>query len=225
MNRRLVFLSAVAAVLMMSVMAYGQQRGQGGRRGGMMGRGGNVVMLLRNEAVQKDVGISDEQKEKIQEVMASGRQGRGERPDFQNMTQEERQKWMEDRAKAAEAQLKKVGEILDKKQMGRLEQIRLQSMGAMAIMDEDVAKKLDITKEQQDKLRATQRELFQEMRDSGGRGAEAMAKIREKMEANVKDVLTDEQEAKLKDMLGKPFDISALRAGRNGRGNRGNRGN
>ncbi len=231
MNRRLVFASAFAAVLMVSVLAYGQRQGQGGRRAGgmgMMGRGMSAAMLLRNEAVQKELGITDEQKTKVSELMAAGREGQGERPDFQNMSQEERQKWMEDRAKAAAEQLKKVAEVLDAKQMARLEEIRIQALGTAAYMDEEVAKKLDITEEQQEKMQAAQREAFQEMRDAASGderpGPEAMAKMREKLEAKVKELLTDDQQAKYKELVGKPFDTAQLmqRGGPGGRGGRGN---
>ena len=162
MNRRLVFVSAFAAVLMMSVMVYGQQRGKVARGGGMgmMGRGMSAAMLLRNEAVQKELGVTDEQETKVEEIMAAGRQAQGERPDFQNMSQEERQKWMEDRAKAAAEQLKKVADVLDKKQMARLEGNPHPSVGHRAFMDEEVAKKLDISDEQQEKMQAAQREAI-----------------------------------------------------------------
>ena len=109
MKQRMVFLGAFAAILMVSVMAYGQRQGQGGRRGmGMMGRGISMAMLLRNEAVQKEIEVSEEQQSKMREVMASERQGQGERPNFQDMSQEEREKWMADRQKAAEELDKKV---------------------------------------------------------------------------------------------------------------------
>ncbi len=235
MNRRLVFVSACAAVLLVSVVAYGQQRGQGGRRGGgmgMMGRGMGAAMLLRNEAVQKELGISDEQKTKLQELAEANRPS-GDRPDFGNMSQEERQKWMEERAKAAEEQLKKVGEVLDEKQMARMEEIRIQSLGTGAYMDEAVAKKLDITEEQQEKLRTAQREAFEALRDAAGEGErpnrEAMAKMQEELQAKAKEILTEEQQAKFKELIGKPFDVAQLRGGMGGpgggRGGRGGRGN
>ena len=170
MKQRMVFLGAFAAILMVSVMAYGQRQGQGGRGGmGMMGRGISMAMLLRNEAVQKDIGISEEQQSKMREVMASERQGQGERPNFQDMSQEEREKWMADRQKAAEEQLKKVAEILDKKQMTRLNEIRVQALGSRAFMDEEVAKKLGISEELQEKMQTAQREAFQAAMAGGER--------------------------------------------------------
>ena len=58
MNRRVIFLSALAAVLMMSLVAYGQDRPRQGGPGGRMGMMGSA-MLLRAEAVQKELGITD----------------------------------------------------------------------------------------------------------------------------------------------------------------------
>ena len=49
------------------------------------------------------------------------------------MTDEERQKFTEEMAKRAAEQEKKIGEILDEKQVARLKQIRLQASGAMAV--------------------------------------------------------------------------------------------
>ncbi len=212
MKQRMVFLGAFAAILMVSVMAYGQRQGQGqgGRRGmGMMGRGISMAMLLRDAAVQKEIGVSEEQQSKMREVMASERQGQGERPNFQDMSQEEREKWMADRQKAAEELDKKVAEILDKKQMTRLNEIRVQALGSRAFMDEEVAKKLGISEELQEKMQTTQREAFQAAMAGGERpDREQMAKLMDDLKAKMEGMLTDKQKEDFKAMVGKPFDTS-----------------
>ncbi len=230
MNRRLMFVSAFVAVLMVSVMAYGQQRqGQGRGRGamGMMGRGMGTAGLLRSEAVHKELGLSEEQVAKLGELRTAGRPQGG--ANIREMTEEQRQKFMEERAKAAEEQEKKVAAILNEKQNKRLEELRVQSLGMMAVNDEAVAKKLGITDEQKEKLAQMRTEMMEKMREAmsggGGGGREAFTKMREESEAATKKILTEEQLAKLEELKGKPFDMTELRGAGRGAGGGGRRGN
>ena len=65
MNRRLIFVSTFSAVLMMSMVAFGQPAGRWpGRAWRTHGRRDDdgSGMLLRQEAVQKELSITDEQK-------------------------------------------------------------------------------------------------------------------------------------------------------------------
>ena len=209
MNRRVIFLSAFAAVLTMSLVAYGQQRS--GQRG-PGGRGMGSAMLLRAEAVQKELGVTAEQLTKLKDVLEAGRGAGGGQRNFQDMSEEERTKAREERAKQVAEQDKKIGEILKPEQVARLKQLRLQASGAMAFTNEELAKELKITKEQTDKIE----KVMQEMRDAmqgGGGGAGGFAEMREKMNAKVMEILTAEQKTEYKKMLGKPFDLSQLRMG------------
>ena len=209
MNRRVIFLSAFAAVLTMSLVAYGQQRpGQRGPGGRGMGMGS--AMLLRAEAVQKELGVTAEQLTKLKGVLEAG-PGAGGGQRNQNATEEERTKAREERAKQVAEQDKKIGEILKPEQVARLKQLRLQASGAMAFTNEELVKELKITKEQTDKIEAA----MQALRGSaqGGGGAGAFAEMREKMNAKVMEILTAEQKTKYKELLGKPFDLSQLRMG------------
>jgi Spy/CpxP family protein refolding chaperone len=209
MNRRVIFLSAFAAVLMMSLVAYGQQRP--GQRG-PGGRGFGSAMLLRAEAVQKELGVTAEQLTKLKDVLEAGR-GAGGGQRNQDMTEEERTKAREERAKQVAEQDKKIGEILKPEQIARLKQIRLQVAGARAVTDEEAAKELKITDEQKTKIEKVMQEMRDAMQGGGGGGPGAFAEMREKINAKVMEILTDEQKAKYKEMLGKPFDTSQLRMG------------
>ena len=205
MNRRVIFLSAFAAVLMMSLVAYGQQRP--GQRG-PGGRGMGSAMLLRAEAVQKELGVTAEQLTKLKEVLEAGRgPGGGQRNE--NATEEERTKAREERAKQVAEQDKKIGEILKPEQVARLKQIRLQASGAMAIAGDELVKELKITDDQKTKIGT----VMQEMRDAmqGGGGAGGFAEMREKINAKVMEILTAEQKTKYKELCGKPFDVAKLR--------------
>lgn len=220
MNRRLVFLSAFAAMLMVSVVAFGQGQRQGRTRG-FTGRGMSVTGLLRSEAVQKEIAVTEEQSTKLREVMTSGRQGFG---NFREMSEEEREKAMAEFRKTAEEQQKKVAKILNKKQNARLEEIRIQLMGAAgAITDEAIAKKLEVTEEQNEKLAAARQKMRDAFSSLDRSDREAMTKLRDDYNAAVTKMLTKEQTAKLEKMKGKPFDLASLRGGRGGgRGGRGN---
>jgi len=212
MNRRVIFLSALAAVLMMTLAAYGQDRPRPAGQG-RMGMGMGSAMLLRNEAVQKELSITDEQMTKLKEVIEVPRGEGGNRPNFRDMSDEEREKAMEEMAKRTAEQEKKIAEILDEKQVARLKQVRRQVSGATGIVnDEELAKELSLTEEQTSKIRQTVQTLRESMREVGGGGG-GFAEVREKMNAEVMKVLTDDQKAKYKELLGEPFDVSQLRRG------------
>lgn len=206
MNRRAAFLSAFAAVLMLTLVASAQDRPRQGRPGGRMGMGS--AMLLRAEAVQKELNLTEEQVTKLEESLAPPRNQGGQRRSFQDMTAEEREKAMEEFAARTAEQEKKIAEVLDEKQVARLKQIRLQASGVMAIVGDELAKELSITEEQTGKIRAAMRELRESMRDAG---PAAFGEMGEKMNAKVMEILTEDQKAKYKEMLGEPFDLSQLR--------------
>jgi hypothetical protein len=178
------------------------------------------AMLLRQEAVQKELGISAEQLTKLTDVLEAGPGPGGGGRNFQDMTDEEQQKLRDEMVKRTAEQDKKIGEVLDAKQAARLKQIRLQVSGAMAFMNEDVVKELKITEEQTGKMR----DAMQAMRDAGqggGGGPGRWAEMREKMNAKMMEILTEEQKTQYKAMLGEPFDMSQLRMGGPGGGRRG----
>lgn len=235
---------AVVALLLSSSVAFAQQRpggGQGGRPGGFgggfggPGGGGNSSLtLVANEAVQKDLNLTDEQ---VGDVKTLGDQVREEmRSAFtggfggQDQSDEERAKARE---KMAES-MKKVNDkfqpkldgILDAPQHGRLKQIQLQASGAQAYQNADVVAALKISKDQQEKLAAItkdfegkQRELFPRGGAGGGGGErpnfeEIMKKVTElnaTRDKQLAEVLTADQKAELEKLKGKAFDVALLR--------------
>ncbi len=222
MNRHLVFLGTLAAVLLVSAVGYGQregqkrqgqkrQQGQTRARGMLMARGMSLAMLLRIEEVRKEIGATQEQTTKLRELASSDRQRTGS---FRDMSDEERKKAQADRAKVAAKQQKMIEEILDDKQKKRLKEIRIQTMGSSVLMVQEIAKELGISDEQRKKMR----DAGQKMRDavSGDErpSREDFAKMRKEIEAAIADVLTEEQTAKLEKMKGEPFDMPQRRGGR-----------
>ena len=225
-------LVAVAFITMLGQSASAQP---GRRGGGMFGRGG-IVGLAGAESVQKDLEVDAETKEKLAAIssdyQAEAREqyqaaGGGERPD----NDEDRQKLFAKMAEVSrtlnEKYTPKIKEALKPEQFKRLQQISWQVGGSFSFTDPQLAKELDLTKDQQQKIVEVNHEFGQKQRElfGGGNFAEAMSKMRElsqERDKKAEEVLSKEQQEKLKELKGKPFDVSSLQGGRPGGGRRKN---
>ena len=153
--------------------------------------------------------------------------------DFREATEEQRNEFMEKMRAFGEEQSKMVTEQLEEillpEQLERLRQIGLQQQGIQAFSDPSFIEKIGLTKEQQDKIRKNQEEMFSKLSEMGreareGGDREAMAsKWREMRDKNFEDakaVLTADQKKKYEEMLGKPFEMpeDAMRGGFGGPG-------
>jgi hypothetical protein len=220
----------------------GQGRGQGrggfgfAFGGGFGGPGGGAGQLLGTPEVQKELGISDEQKGLIDDMLAGLREegqkvfGSFNPQDFQNLTDEERQKRREEVGKKFEELNKKTEEnvamILEPKQLDRLNQLRLQREGIRAFGRDDVAEKLGLSAEQREKINA----IFESLRPDPSQfrnfnfqnlSDEDRAKLREQGEqmrqkgeqarTDIVNLLTPEQKEKWEAMQGKKFDFPPSR--------------
>ncbi|HBJ39031.1 MAG TPA: hypothetical protein DDZ51_30650 [Planctomycetaceae bacterium] len=188
-------------------------------------------MLLGREEVRTEIKLMPDQVEGLRKM---AERMRPERPDFdfRSATDEERSAFMAkmqaqqaERAADAKAQLE---ELLMPEQFERLEQIALQTQGAMALINPEVAEKLGIGKEITEAMTkdmtASQeegREMVQSMMREQNR--EAAAGLREKMEEMRKALetklvahLSDEQKTKFEEMKGEPFELAPMPFG--GRG-------
>lgn len=213
-------------------------RGRGGMFGARMGGGDMMLLgLLRAEEVQKEIKLMPDQIEALQKV---GQEIRGERPDFdfRNASEAERREFGQKMQQRNEEASKKVREQLEQvllpEQHDRLRQIALQQQGVGALSDPEVAKKLELTEEQKEKLMEIQRSSREKMiasirEASENRDREAMGKMmaesRKATLAEAREVLTSEQRKSFDEMLGKPFDLPAgamggFRGGRGGDGDR-----
>ena len=234
LRRTGLILGTVLLVLTASIAeAQTQKRQQGGQRpGGQGGQGGpggfgaGVTTLLGMPEVLKELSVTDEQKGLIDNMLrdlrasAGGGGGGGfNRQDFQNLSDEERQKRMEELRKQGEERTKKAEDtaklILEPKQFERLTQLRIQRKGITALERGDVAEKLEMTQDQKDKIRKIREEsrgdrggfgnlgnLSQEERDKAL--AEARDR-REKSNASILAVLTPKQKETWDQMQGKKF--------------------
>jgi len=205
---------AIVAAVLPATDAGAQ--GPGGRGRGMGGMMSHAA-LLRQEAVQTELGLSADQKTKLAaELPERGPGGGG--GNFRDMSDEERQKWMaERRARQAEDDAK-IAATLDAGQLARLKQIRVQAIGAAALMDEAIAKDVGVSADQ---VRTLQ-EALQEMREQGGGDPGAM---RQKMYDKAVSILDADQKAKLEALRGPAFDVSKLQMRGPGGGGRPGSGN
>ena len=238
-------LATLAVLGAMATSAFAQPGGAGGRgRGGFGGGFGGPqsgLMLAGNPAIQKELGVTEDQIAKLKklgdearEEMQAGGGGGGDFAALRDLPEEERRakmtemmnKRMEAARKVAEKYKPKLAEVLDAKQVERLNQIALQAAGPGAYSDPDVAKALKLSKEQQDKLATITKEFGEKQRAAftgggGGGGEDPRAKMRELNAARDKDlaaVLTDDQKTQLEKLKGKEFDVAALRGGPGGPG-------
>ena len=174
-------------------------------------------MLLGDENVRKDLGITDDQMKKMEEFQAKMRDEMGQVfQGLRDLSQEERtakfaeiQKKMTDMTSAAEK------EILLPKQVDRLKQISFQSRlnrgGTVdALASDDIAKDLGITEAQKEALRKASEEATAEM-------TEKMTKLRDEARQKILSVLTAEQQAKIKKLSGEPITFAPFQFG-GGRG-------
>jgi hypothetical protein len=242
MVRRSLLLSVTVAALLLAASTIQEARAQG-RGGRGMGRpqGVSPVTIVENKAVQKELGVSEENAAKIKDIAGDVReesmqQVAGAGIDFralQDLSGEERQKRMaEIQVKMAEISknindkfLPEIAKILDKTQMTRLHQIAVQAAGSAALRDSGVVKDLALTTAQQDKIAAIGKDfeakIMQIPRD--GEPADRMAKmneLREEQTAKTTEVLTKDQQAKFAEIKGKPFDVKQLNQRGGGRGRR-----
>lgn len=235
----------LAVLVVASPMAVAQEREGRGRRGGgfrfggRRGGGVNATTLLRSEQVQKELGLKEDQIEKITAISDESRQGMRELfSGLRDLSEEDRRKRFDElRAKGAElsaAARVKVGELLSDSQTKRLDEILLQVRGPAALADDTVAANLALSDDQKGKIKDlldTERELQQEI-SSGVRDLpreerqEKFAEIRKhqdelrkETEKAVLEVLTTDQNNQFAALKGAAFelDFSALGSGRFGR--------
>ena len=230
---------AIAALVCADVQAQGRGRGRGGPGGGRgfgPGRGVfNVMQLLQVDEVREEIELTDDQVETIKKAADEQRRGRGDRPNFRDMSDEERQAFLAEARERAEKQAKqakeKIDEILLPHQIERLDEIALQMRGAAALTDKEIAAKVGLSEENiqavkeateqaRESMGERMRELFAQGRDGGGR--EEMRKkfqeLRKEMEDEVLAVLSEDQRQKFAELKGEPFELPPSAFGRGGRG-------
>jgi Spy/CpxP family protein refolding chaperone len=160
--------------------------------------------MLSQEGVQKEIGLSDEQKEKLRAIgkkyYEQVRQGypRQSAIKWQELSEEERKQKMEEmREKAAEAQKKRkevtdaltkqVEEVLSAEQLAALKDIEFRQRAGYMLRNARVLEAIGASKKQQARLDKNQQQLNAKIRE-----------LQRKASEKAFDVLTPEQMEKLR---------------------------
>lgn len=227
--RRLLTLLAAAGVLAFCVssvaMAQPGRGGRGGRGGGFGGGpgggpgGGGLTGVLMREDVQKELEMVPDQVDDIRKLLEGRRERMGEM--FSGLRdiedREERgRKFREIMEKAQAEQEKEVGKILLPHQLKRAKQLAFQQRlrggaGRALTGGGSLAEELGITEAQQEKLRAANEKLQNELRQK-------IAELQKEAQEELLKVLTSQQQAKFKDLVGEPFDFQPMQFGGPGGG-------
>jgi hypothetical protein len=174
-----------------------------GGRGRGMGMMVSHAALLRQEAVQAELGLTADQKTKLAAAVPDSGPGGGA-ANFREMSDEQRRAWMEERRARQEEDDRKIAGLVEPAQLARLRQIRVQALGAGALMDETIGKEIGITDDQRSKIQ----ESMQALRGQGGGGDPG--EMRRKAYDSAVKLLSAEQVAKLDSLRGPAFDVSKL---------------
>lgn len=209
------WISFVAVAVAMCVVAGdasaqpGRGRGAGGFGGPGGGFGGGALGVLRDEAAREELGVTEDQMEKLQEIQRkSGEQMREMFSGMRDLSEDERRERFADlrekMTKQQEEMQSQIDDVLLPQQRDRLKQIALQQrmrFGAQnALGSPEVAKELGITDEQREKLQKVAQEAEEELRKK-------TEELREEAKQKILSVLTAEQKDKLKNLIGEPAKI------------------
>jgi Spy/CpxP family protein refolding chaperone len=183
-------------------------RGPGGGRGGFN--------LFANESVQKDLALTDEQKESLKKISDDFRSS------MSGLSQEDRQSKMPELRKAMED---KIGAVLNDKQKARMKEIRLQVQGPAALSTKEVAEVLKLTDDQVNKIKDLTKSLDDARREAfqGGGGGdpdvrEKLAKLRTETNDKILAMLNPDQKADFEKLQGAKIDLPAFGGGGRNRG-------
>jgi len=206
---------------------------QRGGRGGMMGN--SSMSLLSDTKVTKELELDEGQVEALQELKGDmqsvyrdtfdGMRERFREPGVdREAVMTEMREAIKDKMKTVD---KKLGEVLLPHQMSRLSELTYQmqakrSGGTRGLLEnEKVKEELGITDEQIEQVEAKADEVNKKLE-------EKITQARRDAQDEILSVLTSEQQAKIKEMIGEPFAFEESEgrfAGRGGReGGRGGRG-
>jgi len=184
------------------------------------------VFMLSGEAVQKELSITEEQKKSLGEL---GDQLRSDALEIfsslQDLTPEEQKEHMPELMKMigekGAAMQEKIDKLLDAKQLARMKELSLQSRGAQALEDDELAAKLKITDEQKAKLADIREEgnklieqAMQSLRGGGGDAGEMrkkMGAMRKELTDKAMAVLTPEQTKEFDKLKGAKFEFPPQR--------------
>jgi Spy/CpxP family protein refolding chaperone len=173
--------------------------------------GANIAgMLLQRPDVQRELNLTEQQKNQIQQIQESMRQAMQE---LRNAPPQERRQKMEELRQRHDPT-----KMLNEAQKKRLRELELQALGPTAFLQPQVADTLKLTQEQRARLQGIVMQQIQQLREqfqSGGfgqgQGAQNLQQLREQAEKQMLEVLTPAQREQWQQMQGKPFQFEGGR--------------
>lgn len=221
------FLAAGLFVVTLTLILEAQQPRSGG--GGQLN---TTNLVLTNKALQEELQITDAQREKFKDVaeklaelnkkrQAAIKDAAGDKDKLK-----EANAAIQKESMALNAEIRRVvNEALTLDQRKRLRQVDLQVRGVRAFADKGVAKKLDFTDAQKEKIASVLDTFTKDTKGLAGpfgknADKDKVAENRKKREeltkaatAEINGTLTAEQKDKWKEMTGEVFDLAKLRQG------------
>jgi hypothetical protein len=164
-----------------------------------------LTRLLDEEAVRKDLNLEEAEAKRAREQSDGLFKDFGPKifGTFRNLTPEARREKLQEMTRAAERSL---ADSLTPQRVNRLKQIALQQRGAQALTDTEVAKSLELTTAQKEKIRTIQAEARKAAfgRPPGGRWGPNPQEMKA-LHAKLLGVLTEKQRAIWVKIMGKPL--------------------
>ena len=208
--RRLINGLAATSILAFSSVVGAQQESVGSR---VSASGSPAAFLIRDAIVQAELGLDARETQAIRALIADLDKTLWRLRDVSPDTEEGGKKWS-----ALEAVLDlRLNKILDAAEQRRLKQIVLQAQGVPAMLQPELARKLQLSSEQQSriqKIRDQTRKILEDLGKGAGSGIRLMRELANQLRAEASDqileALSDSQRSQWVAMLGKPFDLAQV---------------
>jgi hypothetical protein len=162
------------------------------------------LLLLRQKSVQKELGITPDVSKKVMAFTDAQSEAAGKAIEMAEAQRKMAFKQLEEQNKQF------LASTLTAKQNKRLDQITLQFTALHQLTRPETAKALSLTEDQQQKFKDLHMKYRKELaevlfgEDSKGR-TEKFAKLREKTRAEILSLLTEKQQAQVREIAGPPF--------------------
>jgi hypothetical protein len=204
LHRCRIYTGTIVATIVVTLAAVSPAQAQRRNMGGL--RPGHVspARLLTVEAVQAELKLTDQQKEKATEINEALSAGRHEL--FAKVAKDSKERG----AKTKELEKKAQGsidELLDDSQNKRLRELLLQVNGASELTNKEMREALQITKEQQKKLatvrHANAKARKEALADFDGDRMAKSVELQREGDAKLLEVLTPAQRKQFEAMQGK----------------------
>jgi Spy/CpxP family protein refolding chaperone len=224
MSRELRYATLALAMSLLAIAAESSQAQQGGRGRGRWGRMFTLpkVTLAQLEEVRDELKLTDEHQQQIEDL--NDELAEGMRTAFQDAGGDW-DKMREAMNKTQQEVNEKLDKLLEPAQRTRMQEIFIQVNGAAALQDEAVAKALQLSDEQKEKLEEVRDASRDEFMNAGLRDlddeerAKKIEELTKSRDEKAVAVLTEEQRADFDEMKGDELkvDLSKLPAfGRRG---------